>query len=213
MSLLLFILLNSWIWKIISLFPLIVVPLILSTIFLYKKQNILFLVTFFILLYFQLITTISQSFTLLDNDEQRVRSERLQFYKPSLHFTRVIFARFNLRDFLEGDFNTIQTRIYRNFFETIDLNIYFFAGHPRERVWADDFEKFSFIFLPLFLIGMYKIFSKGDMYFILFFLATIIILTGIGHKNNLGPFLIFPFIVILIHEGFLNILNFLKNGK
>lgn len=208
---------NVWIWRIFKQNFFIFLLLIIFTILLYVAirqritliKTILFFILLITIIVFQYKTTTRQSLSILDNDEQRVQQIRLQAYVYDPDLIKIIFFRFKLRDFYEGSLNIVITRLQRNFFETIDLNIYFFGGHPRGRVWSNDFEKFSFILLPLFLIGLltYRIKQK--------LLSTIIItcifvLTLIGHKNNLGPFLLLPFLVLYISFGAYTILNYTK---
>lgn len=200
---------NNWIWKVFSqnfliFIAIIFESIILSLIFfkkLSKKWLILFWVMFFLIIFLQIKTSLPQSLTLLDNDEQRIKQERLKFYNPSNHYLRVIFYRLDLRDHLEGDFNIATFRILRNFFETIDPNVYFFAGHPRERVWANDFKKFPFILILPFLLGIYKLFSSKNMLVYLYLGISILILSFIGHKNILGSFILFPVIILTIFVG------------
>ena len=201
---------NEWIWRVAAVNITIFILLFLSSIFLFKKLKHYFLLTFILLLYFQISTTSFQSLILLDNDDQRIKSERIQFYNPSNHYMRVLFARFNLKELLEGNFNTAKNRLERNFFETIDSNVYFFAGHPRERVWANDFEKFPFIFIVPFLIGVYLAVIEKEKFLILFAIISLIVLTYFGHKNPLGPFILFPFFVYLINKGVLKTVNYFQ---
>lgn len=206
---------NSWIWKIAGTNFLLFLILSLAPVFFYlSSKKVLFrfisILLLIIIAFFQWQTTISQSLVLLDNDEQRIHQMRLNFYNPSQHYIRVLFKRLNLKEFLEGDFNTVFSRVQRNFFETIDPNVYFFAGHPRERVWASDFEKFPFILVLPFLLGLYQIILKKDWLLILTTLLSIILLSSIGHKNPVGPFLLFPFIVISIFYGVTSVLGNIK---
>lgn len=200
---------NPWIWRLwnnnLTVFLLAVVTTFILWISLYtkfiNKLWILSILLFLGLLYFQFSSTKPQSLTLLDNDEQRVRSLRLSFYNPSSHYMRVLFAHLNLKNFLEGDFNIASTRWQRNFFETIDPNVYFFGGHPRGRVWANDFEKFPFIFVLPFLLGLYSLINKKQLLFWSLLGFTIFIVSFWGHKNTLGPFVIFPFLIIATTYG------------
>lgn len=109
---------------------------------------------------------------------------------------------------MEGDFTTAATRIQRNFSETIDPNVYFFGGHPRERVWANDFEKLPFVFVIPFLIGLYNMVLDKKWFFFLSSFLGVMLLSVIGHKNLLGPFILFPAVVILISGGLVKLLNF-----
>ena len=157
--------LNPWTFRIMQHNLLIVFLIFMMSALLYKamsgtitKKITVFCVMLLIpIMVFQWKTTTPQSLTLLENDEQRVRETRLTFYNPSSHYVRLLFYKLNLKNFLEGELHTASFRIQRNFFESIDPNIYFFGGHPRARVWANDFEKFPFILIFPFLIGMYLV--------------------------------------------------------
>ena len=200
---------NNWIWRVINsnfiVFLLISIESVIIFLIYFKKVStkifIVFWLIFFMLVFWQIKITVPQSLNLLDNDEQRVQKARLKFYNPSDHYIRVIFYRLNLVEKLEGDFNTISTRIQRNFFESLDLNVYFFAGHPRERVWANDFVKFPFVLIVPFLLGLYRIIFAKKLAFIFYFLFSVIILSLIGHKNILGPFVLFPLMILTIYLG------------
>ena len=206
---------NAWIWRIFKFnFPLFILLILLTIILNYliirkitRKLLVFFVILLGIVTFFQWKTTTPQSLTLLDNDEQRIKQERLQYYNPSSHYMRILFARLDLKNFLEGDLNIASTKLQRNFFETIDPNVYFFAGHPRERVWANDFEKFPFILIAPFLVGLYQIIKKKNRFIFSYFLASLILITLIGHKNTMGPFILFPLFVICIRYGLLKILK------
>lgn len=207
---------NAWIWKIAGLNLFVFLTLIFATVIfkllftgkLTRQLLSISLIIFGSLFLLQWQTTTSQSLILLENDEQRIKAERLQEYNPSSHYLRVIFAKLNLRNFFEGDFSTISTRLQRNFFETIDPNVYFFGGHPRERVWASDFEKFHFILFASFLIGVFKIIQQRKVFVVTYFLISLILISFIGHKNIMGPFILFPLIVICIWVGFSKYLKY-----
>jgi len=218
---------NSWIWRIynsnISIFILIVLATIYSFLVYEKKSKfatfglIAVLVPLF---YFQFITTVPQSLTILENDELGVKQQRLKLYNsvgtsnaiynPFSPYLRILFHRVDLKNFLEGDLGTISTRIQRNFFESIDPNIYFFAGHPRERVWVKDFEKFYFLLCIPFFVGLHQIFFKRNYVLIIYLGLSLILLSLIGHKNSFGPFILFPGIVLVILKGLMRIKNYVR---
>lgn len=204
---------NPWIWKIGIIDPILFIVLIITTFFLYlltfKKKKLYWVVIpfFLIIALFQWKITTPQSLTLLDNDEQRIREERIKYYAPSEHYVRVIFKRLDLVNFLEGDFSTASKRIQRNFFETVDPNVYFFGGHPRERVWASDFEKFPYIFIFPFFYGLYFFLLRRNYLHYFIFFSSIILLSIVGHINSLGSFILFPVVVVLISEGLVRLAN------
>ena len=201
--------LNPWTFRIMQHNLLIVFLIFMMSALLYKamsgtitKKITVFCVMLLIpIMVFQWKTTTPQSLTLLENDEQRVRETRLTFYNPSSHYVRLLFYKLNLKNFLEGELHTASFRIQRNFFESIDPNIYFFGGHPRARVWANDFEKFPFILIFPFLIGMYLVVRRKLFLIWGYFLISFALLSFVGHKNSLGPFILFPPLVVVILTG------------
>lgn len=211
---------NLWIWRIFQN-SLLIFALLLGFSFLIfyfweKKTSFkslgLICSLYIVLLFFQYQTTEIQSLTNLTNDEYRVVSTRKTFYKSDSNLVRIIFYRLNIPELYEGSLNVVISRLQRNFFETIDPNIYFFAGHPRERVWANDFEKFPFIYLPFFIIGLYVFTKRSKMIIKFLFLVSILTFGFLGHINELGPFLLIPFFVCFITLGLLHSLS-LVNKK
>src|SRR3989344_7004479 len=197
---------NPWIWQIGQFSPLLFLFLIISSfvLLLYHKQKVsskIVVIVLIPLFYFQWHTTNFHSLILSDNDEQRVKAMRKQFYNPSTDVARRIFYRFHLADFFEGDLSVGLTRFQRNFFETLDPNIYFFSGHPRERVWANDFKKFPFILIVPFLIGLYKLIRWTNITLWIYISSSLVLLSVIGHFNQMGPFILFPFLVLAINSG------------
>lgn len=191
---------NVWIWKIFGQNFLVFILLIIATVLLWLlttkklkiKYYVIFLLIFLALFFFQWKTTTWHSLVLLSNDEQRIKSERIKLYNPSSHYMRVIFYRLDLANFFEGDIGTIINRLQRNFFESLDPNVYFFAGHPRERVWANDFEKFPFTYIIPFILGFYQLIKRRNLVIQFWLVCSITLLSIIGHKNPLGPFILFP---------------------
>lgn len=210
--------LNLWIWKIFSLNLIIFVLLVFQTFLLWfvtshkfqKKAWIILVGIFAALLIFQYQTTKIGSLIKLDNDEQRIYDIRIGLYNSKIHIIRLLFYRLNLRNFFEGDLSRMSYRVQRNFFETIDPNVYFFAGHPRERVWANDFSKFPFIFIFPFLAGLYNFLTNKKYFLIYLSSISILLLSFIGHINKLGPFVLFPPIVLFITEGLNTLLSSIK---
>lgn len=211
--------LNPWIWRIFQN-NLLIFTLILSLSFLVfyfwdKKVSLKILgiicTLFTVLFMFQYQTTEIQSLTNLTNDEYRVVSTRKTLYKSDSNLIRIILYRLNIPELYEGSLSIANSRLQRNFFETIDPNVYFFAGHPRERIWANDFEKFPFLYLPLFIIGLYVFIKRSNLFMKLIFLVSILTFGFLGHLNKLGPFLLIPFFICLITLGLLQSFNLVKN--
>ncbi len=191
---------NLWIYKILFANFFLAVLAVLCTILLHNsierhKKTKLYLLVFILLLLFQITTTKKVSLTSIANDDRRLIDLRLRAYPPQL---------LRVGHWLEERKESVMVaRITRNLFENLDPNLYFFANHPRERVGVREFEKFPYIFLPFFLIGLVKILQKLDKHKILLisFLIPLILLSLIGNQNEFGPLALFPFFAVTISLG------------
>ncbi len=192
---------NFWIWRILFNSVPLGLLVLASSIFLYlsfkrssKKYFFAFLVFFSLLLVFQWKTTSEESLVELSNDEQRVQQMRLKEYPP---------IRISIAHWFENREESIAFfRILENFSETIDPNLYFFANHPRERVGIYEFEKFPYIFLPLFFYGLVlSVAERRKLVLGMSFILPVFLISIIGHKNQLGPFSLFPFLVVSTTHG------------
>lgn len=207
---------NLWIWKALIVNPLIALVMFSSTICLYnhKRMYLLFVLTFTATLVLQFLTTNITSLTSLDNDQKRIQSMRLEEYPP---------VKINLFDktlwlpvahWYEGRKESIAFfRIITNFSENIDPNLYFFANHPRQRVGIQEFEKFPYILLPIFLMGILISLKswKKEVFFISLFIP-LFVLSLIGNNNSLGPFVLFPFLAVAISFGLEKFRKFKKGS-
>lgn len=192
-SLLISLFANLWIYKIIAVNFLLGVLVLLATILLIKN-NKFFLLLFVPILFFQIQTTNRPSLTDISNDDRRVIDMRLKSYPPK--FLRLGYWLEERKE------SIIFNRVTTNLFENIDPNLYFFANSPRQRVGIKEFEKFPYVLLPFFFLGIYSFLSKKDkLFWLLSFFIPLAILSIIGNKNNLGPFSLFPFFVVSINEG------------
>lgn len=98
------------------------------------------------------------------------------------------------------------TKIQQNLFSNLDLNLYFFASHPRERAGNFEFEKYYFVFLPVFFFGLISAVRNGvftNRFNILgiYFISVVFISALISQNYILGPILFFPFINIVLTLG------------
>lgn len=212
---------NYWIWSIFLTNQLVFVCLVFASVVLYlfctrqqKKYIYIFLVLLLILLLLQARTTTGNNLKEISNDEQRVQTQRRNLYHSRFHVLRLLFFKLPLVEFFEGDLAIAKKKFQVNFFETFEPNVYFFAGHPRERIWAKESYKFPFVLILPFIVGVFAILNRRFLYFHSFFLISAITLGFTGHFNPLGPFIVFPFLVFLIYSGanFL-LLIFRKNKK
>lgn len=208
--LLLIILFSPWTWEIWQENVFIWIVLISAILFLSKMKriSILFLL---LLIFLQWKSTNITSLTHLDDDGIRIQQMRLNEYPP-LHIS--LFEK-NLwipaANWFEGrkEF-LVFMRLQQNFFETIDINQYFFASHPRERVGFREFEKFPYIFLPFFIIGIIGSRFYKDKLLLLFLILPITFSTLVGTNNKLGVFSLYPTFIIIIKTGILSARNYLK---
>jgi len=94
-------------------------------------------------------------------------------------------------------------RILDNISYVVDPNLYFFANHPRQRVGIKEFEKFPYILTPFFVIGLFQLFrSEKDRPFLsVMIMVPLVIISFIGNINSLGPFCLFPVIVVAVVSG------------
>ncbi len=58
----------------------------------------------------------------------------------------------HLGRYLENKPLYIFHKFEQNLLRTLDVNLYFFGNHPRERAGISEFEKFSFLFLAFFIL-------------------------------------------------------------
>ena len=144
------------------------------------------------LVLFQVYTTPLSSLSERSNDEIRVRDERLSYYAQT--------ATPRMGHYLENRSELlVLNRVKSNFFEAIDINNYFFAGHPRERVGVDETEKLSFVLLPFFLIGFFT--NYKNKLLLASLLLPLAFLAIMGTRGSLGSVGLFPFIVVATAEG------------
>ena len=187
----LLLLLNPWIWKIVGVSLFVGIIVILATIFHNKKFGVLLLL---ILLVVQVKTSQIVPLTKLSEDEIVREVQRMREY-DNPRIAHILEERPEMITFF---------KLQNNFSQLVDPNFYFFANHPRERAGVSEFEKFPYVLIPFFIYGFYKLIKKKKYFFIvLFLLLPITILSVIGLNNPLGPFSLFPFILITSYEGFI----------
>lgn len=199
-------LLNSWIYKIFSVSSPIALSVIFITFILFiftediKSKYLLFLSFLGILLlsFIQFKYTKAQDLTSFSNDQIRVRDMRLREYP---------IYRLPIGYWLEQRKESVAYfRLKSNLAESLDTNLYFFANHPRSRVGVNEFEKFHYLFLPFFVLGIFSEIQKRKfLEFIFLFFIPVLVLTILGNRSEFGPILLFPFFAINIYYGVVSI--------
>ena len=210
-------LITPWFWQIISQHRWLAILILLSTISLTlargsprKIPTFIFIISLTSLLAWQLISVPHTPLTYLDNDQQRVQQLRLRAYPPIS--IQILNKRYYLplAHWLEARPET--TTFYRlrdNFSQLIDPSTYFFAGHPRERIGDIETEKFTFIWMPFFIIGCLLWLRKPRP---LFWLTIVLgVLGSLTWRSAVQqPVVLLPFITVIIIEGIQQCLNLIK---
>ena len=204
---------SFWIYQIIGQNLLVgILVFFITLLFLYKPEKKIVFVGMTILLLLQFQTTQIKNLTYLDNDQQRVQQERIRSYPPT--FINLLVKVIWLKPQIWIEQNPVilvLSRVEENLFDTLDINKYFFSGFPRNN--PSDFPKFSFLFLPFFVIGVFGLVNKGNYKQLMFlFLIPLILFSVIGKDNKFGPFSLFPFFILTIHSGFNLVKNNLKTS-
>lgn len=106
-------------------------------------------------------------------------------------------------------------KIEKNFFYLLDLNQYFFAGHPRERGDAYEFEKFNFFFMSLFLLGIWRVVKLRYFELLVLAFSQILFSSLISPGGEIGVLPVLPILVVVMALGlsFLITLVYLKFKK
>lgn len=107
---------------------------------------------------------------------------------------------------LENKLTTAVEIWERNLFETLDLNAYFFAGHPRERLGGIDYPKFPFLLMPIFLTGLYSLVKKRCWGLLIHF-AVIVVGLSFFTEAATWIFLFFPWFITVNYFGYMELLG------
>ncbi len=199
------ILLTPWWWIIVqrnALVGLLVLSLsfIIFVYFWQNKSRIIFLLLLSLTMTLMLVS-IRESFdeNILRNSALNIQqyNKRHEFYANDLN--KIYTNRYILTFFKE--YNLPLLKLESNFFANLDPNLYFFASHPRERLGVEEFEKYSPIFLPFFLIGFFYIIRIPLSKFLTYLTDSALISTVFSPAYNLGPILFFPIMNFIITVG------------
>lgn len=89
-----------------------------------------------------------------------------------------------------------------NFFTYLDLNYYFFANHPRERVGVVEIQRLYFWSLPIFLIGLWSLVKK-NLFRIWFgsFLGLVGLISLFGLQGVWVEILLLPMMAVVLTLG------------
>ena len=205
---------NSWIWKIFKSDFWLGMGLLMAGVVLYALvsnsplRKILPLVLLMgVLMWQQWVTTNRAGLTEMSAEEMFLRQERVGYYPE-------FFKRGGVWWELRPEMVAVRM-VGGNFFQAIDLNYYFFAGHPRESIGVPIISKFSFIYYFIFLLGVVQLIKVRRkivgfwIFVVLGFGLPIGLLSVTGHENLLGPVVMFPGMVVVIYLGIKRLLGYL----
>lgn len=213
------ILLNPWWWVIIQSDLWIgVIAFILSIVFVhyvvtsssysfYNKSKITLLLLLgltSLLIIIILRQGFDESIFKLSPKEIQQQNKRHEFYAHNLG--KIYTNKFSLSYYKNYSYSLL--KFERNFFANLDPNLYFFASHPRERAGIDEFEKYTLIFVPFFIIGFIYSIYYPRIKTIAYIFFVLILSSLISPSYKFGPILSFPVINFMITIGFLVSLKF-----
>lgn len=146
-----------------------------------------------VLCFTQLNFTNKLDLTTISNDQKRVQDMRLAAYPPRLlHVAYLLEVK---------HISVALTRMQSNFFEALDINLYFFASYPRARVGFQEFEKFPYVLLPFFVVGIFDLLQKRKALLTIAILPPLAIITLYGTNVSGSIFALFPVMAYAIYLG------------
>jgi len=188
---------NAWIWRILGSSPFLGLGLMVLSFLLVFNLKIPSLVLLAVLGSFLLKTTFDTNLLYVSPLEKDRIEHRHEYYAQGLG--RIYKNRIGI--YLNYSVSPYISRYLKNLSYNLDTNLYFFANHPRERAGVNEFEKFSFVLLPFFIVGLIAIFS-GSFGFLVFYFALSLLISALAFPGyDLGPILTFPFIVAVLYLG------------
>jgi hypothetical protein len=194
---------NLWIWRIFNGNLLIGLSAVFSSLVLYKsittgkfKKILILLVSS--LFIFQLSQTDIRSLTHLTEQQKVLQRQRLNEHPPVSIVLGGKTIWIPLANWLElRPEALILCRLQENLSSVLSPNLYFFANHPNERVGVKEHEKFPYILLPFFIIGLLGInFRKGLPPIMVCLFAPILLMAAAGTYFDVEPIGLFPFIAV-----------------
>lgn len=186
---------------------------ITSLVILLKPGSKFIVLGLLLLCFLQIRTTSIKSLVLLDNDEQRVQSERIRSYPPTYIDLGIKVIWLKPEIWIEkNNFIIALSRLEENLYSNLDINKYFFGGFPRNK--PEDFEKFPFAYLPVFIIGFFILVKKKLFKeLVICLVIPLMLLSYLGTDNKLGPFILLPFFILTFFKGIIFLETLFKNKR
>jgi hypothetical protein len=199
--------LSFWVWRILNGSLIVGILVILSVTALYVKKIYLS----YFLLFLIAVLVFRQGFdrtVFVTNGLENSKIQKEEVFLAN-GFGKLYRNRIGI--FLYKTVSPPVFKLEKNLFYNLDPNQYFFAGHPRERADALEFEKFSAFLLPFFLIGIYLIIKRPVTSVIFFVVISVVLSSFISGSYALGPVMLCPVLIYFISSGFEQSLLWLRN--
>lgn len=217
LTLLTVVFLNFWIWKIIQTDLTIAILLVVITFLLFQlivgkyfRLLILILIVLFLFLSFSILRSgFDKKIQTVSPDDEVKLNDRHLYYSQELGS---LFLNRKVLNYYKNYSLTLY-KFEGNLFSNLDLNLYFFASHPRERIGVSEFEKFSPLFLPFFITGVIALIYSVSVWAGIYLIVAALISAFIDQNYLLGPILFFPLIAMIITIGLINFLRFVKDFR
>lgn len=200
---------SFWFWKIlnyntpIAVF-LLIITFALFTLLVSKKSKALLIITIVLFNFFTLFlikSDFDKSLFSKTLEEKNILNQRRSYYPRAIG------------QIFQNKVNLSIHRYIENFFDNLDPNTYFFAGHPRERSGISEFEKFYPLLIFSLLIRIFWGINIGSKVLLAFSLGAAV-LSGFFNSNPyLGSVLFFPLICVLISQGTITIITIITGLK
>ncbi len=206
---------NPWIWKIISgdlLLALLLIFLSLSlylAIFLKENNHSYKYLTAVLVISVSAIVFLNafDRNLFIPSSEEILRQDSKHLYF-SHNLGKIYLNRAGL--YFHQNLDLPLYKLQSNFFSNLDPNLYFFAGHPRERAGVGDFEKYLFLSLPFFITGIITAVQKKLKLVAYYFILAATAGALIRPDYIFGPVLFFPLINVFISIGIIYFLSLIR---
>ena len=200
----LLLLVNWWSWQLIKVSPV----LGIVTILLWLVVAVGCLVNmkwskrwFIVLVLIQVINTHKIPLTALDATDYQIRAERMAAYQVRLNSNQTGLNKLGYYLEMSKPAVVIGNLRKRNL-HLLDINDYFFAGHPREQQTRSEFEKFSYILLPFVLVGLVSQGLSGNLWQLLIMsMGGGLVVSMWGELGSMGNIILAPWLIAAGVEG------------
>lgn len=139
------------------------------------------------------LTTTKQQINNLPFPPNKQEVEEIKIYRGLLNPINSVFSRL-----YSNKVSVTLKNMEINFFESADLNNYFFANHPLERVGVKETEKFYSGLLPLFVVGLLYANFLADGPTIIWLCALFLLNSFLSNRYfGINSLFVIPFLLVI----------------